>query len=749
MRVLLLICLLGYGLQAMAQPFAIGRQTITLTDPTRSNRSIPSEMFYPATTAGNNTPVATGVFPVIVFGHGFSMNYDAYANFWNELVPQGYILAFPKTEIGPIPFPSHGDLAADMNYTVTWFIAENTTSASRYYQKVNGKFAVMGHSMGGGCSFIAAATNPNITVIANYAAAETNPSAIAAAANITIPALIFAGSKDCVAGPSGNQTPMYNALASACKSYVKITDGSHCQFGESNTLCNFGETTSCPFTSYISRTAQHNKTFEYLNPFLRFYLKGDCGAWPLYQQLLASPTGAVVQNTCGYQLPSGSINVIGNTAICAGDTTTLEANPSTSYLWTGGSTQQQLTVTQGGTYQLIVSDALGCADTVQQTITQSILQIQATIANATCGGTDGAATLTATGGTAPYSYLWPNGNTTNTLTGLSGGNYIVSITDAIGCSIDYTVSISAPGSLAVSIATTMTSCPGSSDGAAVATVTGGTPPYSYAWQGLPAATTDTATGYGAGTYQCTITDSNGCTLIDLFQINEPSLWSPLLVSITGTTLCEGDTAIIAPVDNYSSYVWSTGDTGVPLRTTLPGFYNCTVTDGNGCTVSAVGINITFFEDYLDPEILLDGDSLYISEGTVTAWFLNGAVVPNASGNYLLNPADGGYYAQVIDSNGCEYIAKSYTITGLGKPTLWANISVYPNPATQMLTVAGLPNDATITLTDLLGRTQPMTVPYINAGGTAQLAVGHLPAQVYILQVVSNESRYICRVFISK
>ncbi len=748
MRFLLLLCLCFCGVSAMAQPFAIGRQTITLTDPARSNRSIASEIFYPATSAGNNTPVASGIFPVIVFGHGFSMNYDAYSNFWNQFVPQGYILAFPKTEIGPIPFPSHGDLAADMNYTITWFIAENTTAASRYYQKVNGKFAVMGHSMGGGCSYIAAASNPNVTVIANYAAAETNPSAIAAAANITVPALVFAGSKDCVAGPSGNQTPMYNALASVCKSYVNITDGSHCQFGESNTLCNFGETTSCPFASYISRSAQHAKTFQYLNPFLAFYLKGNCSAWPIYQQLLANPTGAVVQYTCNYQLPTAAITLTGSQILCNGDSATLTANTNNAYLWTGGSTQQQIVVTQSNNYELIVTDAIGCKDTATQAITQSILQVQATITNASCGNSNGAATLTTTGGTAPYSYNWPVGDTTSTVIGLGGGNYAVTITDATGCADTFAVLISAPGTLGVTISTTLASCPYNADGTAKATVTGGTLPYQYNWQSLPSITTDSAFGFEVGNYILEVTDDAGCTLLDTFIIDGPVLWSPPIVSLNGTDLCEGDTARLVPIDNYNGYLWSTGDTAQTIFVTQSGFYNCTLTEGSGCTVTGTGVNINFYQSYLAPEVLVDGDSMYISEGTVTAWFRNGASIGNST-NYLINPASGGYYAEVVDSNGCYYIAKSFTVTGVPAVGPLANIQVYPNPASNTLAIEGLPEGSEVLLTDLLGRSYEIEALNTSANGNMQLQVSHLPQQLYLLQVVSGESRYICKVFISR
>ena len=111
----------------------------------------------------------------------------------------------------------------------------------------------MGHSMGGGASFLAAQLNSNIKTLVNFAPAETNPSAITAAASITIPSLIFAGVNDCVTPQNTNQIPMYNGLGSSCKTLISIIGASHCQMSNSNSLCNFGELTCTP-TATITPT---------------------------------------------------------------------------------------------------------------------------------------------------------------------------------------------------------------------------------------------------------------------------------------------------------------------------------------------------------------------------------------------------------------------------------------------------------------------------------------------------------------
>jgi hypothetical protein len=139
----------------------IGHTTVTYTDPARSNRQIATEIYYPAATTANNVPISPGTYPVIVFGHGFVMVYSAYQNIWNALVPQGYIVAFPTTE-GSLS-PVHADFGADLAFLVGAIQADGNNASSLFYQHVATRSAIMGHSMGGGCSFLAAENNVNIT----------------------------------------------------------------------------------------------------------------------------------------------------------------------------------------------------------------------------------------------------------------------------------------------------------------------------------------------------------------------------------------------------------------------------------------------------------------------------------------------------------------------------------------------------------------------------------------------------------
>ena len=112
----------------------------------------------------------------------------------------------------------------------------------------------------------------NINTIIPIAAADTNPSAIAAAPGISIPALVIGGEKDCVAAPASNVRPMYDGLASACRHYALIDAGSHCQFAVDSTICNLGQI-FCAGQSFADANTQRNATIALLHAWLDVQLK--------------------------------------------------------------------------------------------------------------------------------------------------------------------------------------------------------------------------------------------------------------------------------------------------------------------------------------------------------------------------------------------------------------------------------------------------------------------------------------------
>lgn len=358
-----IICLFVLALAAkslLAQSYAVGHIQITYNDPARQNRPIQTEIYYPAAVSGESVPVASGTFPVIAYGHGFVMVWSAYQNIWEALVPAGYIVAFPRTE-GNVS-PVHAEFGADLAFLITKIQSEGAqNTSSLFYNHVGSTSAVMGHSMGGGSSFLAAENNTSITTMVTMAAANTNPSSIAAASNITIPSLVIAGQNDCVAPPAQHQLPMYDSLNSSCKAYVEILGGGHCYFAENNFNCSFGEGTCTPNPT-ISRAEQQDASQDFSLMWLNFYLKNDCAAWSAFQDSMVSSARVNAQMSCAIAAPviTSSGNQLNSTA-------------AATYQWllngspVAGATSQNYIPSQNGLYEVVVTfNGSPCPDTSNQ-----------------------------------------------------------------------------------------------------------------------------------------------------------------------------------------------------------------------------------------------------------------------------------------------------------------------------------------------------------------------------------------------
>ena len=373
-KIYLAFLLLTAAEVSLAQ-FAIGSQTITYNDPSRTGgvgsgggpgRQIECAVYYPATSAGANTPVAAGQFPIVVFGHGFAMEWSAYQNIWQHLVPNGFIMIFPKTEGSLIPAPSHNDFGLDLALVSQRLLAENDEPSSQFYQKINGNSAIMGHSMGGGATILAAQNNSDIKTVIGLAPAETNPSAVAAAENVSVPALVLSGSSDGVTPPNEHHIPIYNGLSSDCKSFVNMVGGAHCFFANTNFFCDFGEGSASTGIT-LTRAQQQAQMNSLITPWLNYYLKDSCLAYSQFN-LAASKSGLILTQNCTSNplLVSVTITNATNNQNNGSATVTVTGGeePSTINWSTGGSTLENVSA---GNYTLTYSDA-SCTGTLIVTI---------------------------------------------------------------------------------------------------------------------------------------------------------------------------------------------------------------------------------------------------------------------------------------------------------------------------------------------------------------------------------------------
>jgi dienelactone hydrolase len=291
---ILSICIFSAG----AQSYLTGKRSVIFIDFGRNNRVVTTDLFYPANIAGNNVALASGSekFPVIVFGHGFLIGTASYNWLADSLVKYGYIVAMPSTESGISP--NHGNFGEDLAFLCQRITSLNDSASSFLFQRLIKKAAVGGHSMGGGASFLSAAgLRPSIYALFNFAAAETNPSATQAALQNQKPALVFSGSSDCIVLPSV-QEAMYNNIPLACKTYINITSGLHCQFANNNSTCSLGQLTSGCNSSPLNTTIVFTKTMSLIVPFVDYYLKDICTRGEAFINTYNNITGVTKRQSC-------------------------------------------------------------------------------------------------------------------------------------------------------------------------------------------------------------------------------------------------------------------------------------------------------------------------------------------------------------------------------------------------------------------------------------------------------------------
>lgn len=309
-------------------------------------------------------------------------------------------------------------------------------------------------------------------------------------------------------------------------------------------------------------------------------------------------TALVEQNTVlpiAAIAPPGTLNC-NNTSIQLNASATTSQGSEFTYSWTTqngniSAGAQTLTpiVDQPGTYRLIVTNITNaCTAEVSATVIQRTPV--AAVASATpvsCfGAANGSASVQASGGSGPYTYLWNSGHTTNVANNLTAGTYTPSITDSEGCTATATAVVAQPAVLQLSATATAETALNLEDGTATASATGGTPAYSYAWSN--GANTAFISGLSPGSYTVTATDANGCTAIQIVNVNSfnCNVQTEMIVSPVKCfgTSSGGATVSVTGATGELTYQWSNGAATETVDDLPGGIIYVTATDGLGCSV---------------------------------------------------------------------------------------------------------------------------------------------------------------------
>jgi hypothetical protein len=375
--------------------------------------------------------------------------------------------------------------------------------------------------------------------------------------------------------------------------------------------------------------------------------------------------------------------------------------PGYVYDWGTGAIEQDNTNLAAGQYYVNVEDVLGCGMFLSFNVTQPAgpLAINSTVYNVVClGDTNGIVDLTITGGTAPYSYQWNNGASTQDIYDLSAGTYSVIVTDANGCTAAYSGIVTAPGSaLAVTLYPSPALCFGTPTGGVDLTVAGGVPGYTYSWSN--GQTSQDLTGVVGGQYTVTVQDANGCLYADTIEVSQPQS-ALTLTQVTTNISCNGLSdgyinLIVSGGTQAYTYLWNTGDTTQDLSNIPAGSYHVTVTDANGCVgsltvlvtqpsalvgVSGVATNI-LCHGAATGSIAVQGTG---GTGIYTYLWNNGSTAATLSG-----VSAGIYSVTVRDNNGCS-ANQSWTLSQPTPITLQStntNILCYGQTAGSITTSA--------------------------------------------------------------
>ncbi|HLP19235.1 MAG TPA: gliding motility-associated C-terminal domain-containing protein [Chitinophagales bacterium] len=360
--------------------------------------------------------------------------------------------------------------------------------------------------------------------------------------------------------------------------------------------------------------------------------------------------------------------------------------PSYSFLWSTFATSEDLTGIEGGRiYNVIITDLNGCQFSQSVTVNEPTqLVLTTNVTQTSCFNTnDAAIDLTVTGGTPGYTYNWTNGATTEDLTGLGGGNYCVTVTDANGCSAVTCGVIVAPTPINASFIGKNPRCFGEANGSIDLIPSGGVYPYTFNWSN--GVSSEDQDSIAAGVYIVTITDSRGCTRVDSTELVEPG--AIFTSGFVKNVSCNGNKDGFIDITAYGGtlpyyFSWETNNQSVAstedIGVLAGGDYYVTVTDANDC--EAVSLYIVSEPSPLSVQLVATPVSCFgVCNGAVAAIPAGGSRPYEYLWNNFVGDSSqtglcpGQMTVLLTDSNGC-HLLDTISITQPGEILLNATVT---------------------------------------------------------------------------
>ncbi len=242
-----------------------------------------------------------------------------------------------------------------------------------------------------------------------------------------------------------------------------------------------------------------------------------------------------------------------------------------TYQWSNGSNSNQISSLNPGNYSITITDANGCS--TQENINIAAgpcnLQISTSTQNPSSPtATDGNTNVTIVSGIGPYTFLWSNNQTTNSISELPTGAYTVTVTDINGCTASESVTLQADiiaCALTVDISTNDASGFGLSDGSATASILGGTAPFNIVWSNAQSGIS--IQNLSSGSYSVTVTDANNCQDVQSFEIQEPQSPQNNLLTEVSNPICGSEISVFttiecSPISGATQYAWEVSNDSI-------------------------------------------------------------------------------------------------------------------------------------------------------------------------------------------
>jgi len=427
--------------------------------------------------------------------------------------------------------------------------------------------------------------------------------------------------------------------------------------------------------------------------------------------------------------------------------TTIGGTAGYGYNWSQGASTQIISELTVGNYSVTVTDNNGCSAIDGVTITQpSAISITALVTNPPCsGGNEGALDITVSGGTSGYAYLWSNNAATEDLTNLSADNYSVTVTDGNSCTEIFSAAITQSGTLEVLTAASNVSCNGLNEGTITLFVNGGTPGYTYLWSNGDSI--QNINNLPAGIFAVTVTDVNGCSLVETVSIAQPAQLEVLIDVTDITCFGAGNGSIDLTVSGGSSpysFNWANGATTEEVITLIAGNYSMTITDDNLC--SAISSADITEPDLIELEAAVtDASAVGVNDGSIALTVTGGT--PGYTFNWASGESQadifqlpaGNYCVTVTDERACV-ISTCYTVSepvSTGDFDLQENISVVTDAENIWVKMRfSSVISGTIRIFDITGKAlfQHQLQPHLSL----QIPVEQLASGIFVVNIVSDK-----------